>query len=304
VIVVAGEALIDMIMTHEGQFSPVAGGGPYNTARTIGRLGSDVSFLGRLSDDWFGRMLLGRLREEGVGTELVVETTDPSTMVLAEIDAAGVAHYGFYLERTSAPGLEVAEARRALSPPPDALHVGTLGLALEPIAHSLATLVQEVPDSTLVMVDPNCRPSAVPDGDVFRTRMRRLLTRADVVKVSREDLDYLALAGSHDDAARLIIQRGAGIVLLTSGGGPVKAFWAGGALEVPVEAVDVVDTIGAGDAFGSGFLVRWLEQGLGRGGSADTSAIEDAVRFGVHVASLTVQRAGADPPMRAELGES
>ena len=65
--------------------------------------------------------------------------------MLAEIDAQGVAHYHWYIERTTVPGLELADARRALAPPPDALHVGTLGLTMEPVADSLAALVAEVP---------------------------------------------------------------------------------------------------------------------------------------------------------------
>ena len=63
------------------------------------------------------------------------------------------------------PGLGLADARRSLSPAPDALHVGTLGLTMEPIADSLAAVVAEVPEETFVMVDPNCRPTATPDVD-------------------------------------------------------------------------------------------------------------------------------------------
>lgn len=300
-IVVGGEALIDMIMTVDGQFTPVAGGGPFNTARTIARLGHEVRFLGRLSDDWFGRMMRRHLEADGVDTELVVQTSDPSTIVLAEIDPAGAAHYRFYLEGTSAPGLEVAQARLALQPVPEAIHVGTLGLALEPIAEALATLVEEAPASTLVMVDPNCRPGAVSDAAVFRRRMRRVLARADIVKVSTEDLDFLALAPSHADSARAILEGGAGAVLLTEGGEAVRVYCPGGELEVPVEPVKVVDTIGAGDSFGGGFLVRWLERGPDRRDPSDLEGLVDAVRFGVRVASMTVQRAGADPPTRDEL---
>ena len=106
-IIVAGDALIDMIMTRDEQFHPVAGGGQYNAARTLGRLGADVHFLGRISDDWFGRLLLRGLEDADVRTDLVVETSDPSTLGLAEIDEDGVAHYRFYLQGTSVPGLEI-----------------------------------------------------------------------------------------------------------------------------------------------------------------------------------------------------
>ena len=300
-IVVGGEALIDMIMTTDGQFNPVAGGGPYNTARTLARLGQEASFLGRLSDDWFGRMMRDHLEADGVGLDLVVETTDPSTIVLAEIDDDGVAHYRFYLPGTSAPGLSAEAAMSALRWSPEAIHVGTLGLTVEPMAGALAGLVEAAAPATLVMVDPNCRPLAVPDVAVYRSRMRRVLRRADVVKVSHEDLEYLALATTPQAAARAILADGARLVLLTTGPDAVTVFSASHTFDVPVTAVPVVDTIGAGDAFGGGFLARWLENGLGRDDLDDQASLEDAVRFGIRVSAITVGRAGADPPRRGEL---
>ena len=300
-IVVGGEALIDMIMTADGRFDPVAGGGPYNTARTLARLGQEASFLGRLSDDWFGRMMRGHLEADGVGTDLIVETTDPSTLVLAEVDDAGSAHSRFYRPGTSAPGLTVADARVALEPPPRAIHVGTLGLALEPMADALATLVAEAPSSSLVMVDPNCRPAAVSDVDVFRRRMRTVLARADVVKVSIEDLEFLDLAPTAKAGATAILDGGARVVLLTAGPDAVTTFWSGGSFDVPVAQVPVADTIGAGDAFGGGFLAQWLEHDRSRLDLDDEDHLREAVRFGIRVSGVTVGRAGADPPTRDEL---
>jgi len=303
-IVVAGDALIDMIMTLDGQFHPVAGGGQYNTARTMGRLGADVSFLGRLSDDWFGRLLRSGLEEAGVHTDDVVETTDPSTLGLAEIDAAGVAHYRFYLQGTSVPGLQVEQALRVLERPLRAIHAGTLGLSMPPAADALAALVEAAPDDTLVMVDPNCRPSTVPQFEPFQTRMRRVLGRADIVKASTEDLEYLDLAGSIDASVASILSGRANVVIVTDGADPVRVFWRGEHFDMPVEPVEVVDTIGAGDAFGGGFLARWLELGLGREDLADEALLRDAVRFGMRVSAIVCQRAGADPPRRAELEPS
>ena len=301
-IIVAGDALIDMILTLDGQLTPAAGGGQYNAARTLGRLGAEVSFLGRISDDWFGRLLRAGLEEAAVNTDLVVETTDPSTIVLAEIDAAGVAHYRFYMQGTTVPGLAAADARLSRVGIPDAIHVGTLGLAMPPIADALAGLVEEVPDSTLVMVDPNCRPATVPEFEPFQARMRQVLARADIVMVSADDLAYLDLAPTLDDSVASILAGRAGVVLLTDGAEPVRVHWAGGRFEEPILEVEVVDTIGAGDAFGGGFLARWLELGLGRAELADEARLRDATRFGINVSAIVCGRPGADPPTRAELG--
>ena len=300
-VVIAGEALIDLIIGQDGTVNPAAGGGQYNAARALARLGGNVEFMGRISDDWFGALLRSKLEEDGVGTALVVDTTDPTTLVLAEIDEAGVAHYHWYIEKTTVPGLELADARRALVPAPDALHVGTLGLAMEPIADSLATVVAEVPESTFVMVDPNCRPTATPDLERYQARMKRILSRADVVKGSDEDFEYLALAPSPAESARLLLSQGVGAVLVTHGADEALGFCAGGEVTVPVPRVQVADTVGAGDAFGGAFLAYWLENGFGRQELADPDLLDSAVTFAVRAAAINCTRAGAEPPTREDM---
>ena len=300
-IVVGGEALIDLIVSADGGVTPMPGGGPYNAARTIARLGGDVRFLGRISDDSYGTLIRERLEADGVGTELVAATSEPTTVVRAEIDADGIAHYRFDLDGTSAPGLAWRDAERALAPPPQALHVGTLGLTVEPIADTLARLVATVPEGTLVMVDANCRPGAVVDRGRYLQRLMAVMRRADIVKASAEDLDYLALAPGSDEAAARILRDGARIVLLTRGRSTVTVYHRRGAFDVPVLPVEVVDTVGAGDAFGGGFLARWLELGLGREELDDVPPLHDAASFAVRVAAITCQRVGAEPPDRHEL---
>jgi fructokinase len=301
-IVVGGEALIDLIIDRDGVITPKAGGGQYNAARAIARLGGDAHFLGRLTDDAFGLLLRDGLEADGVGTALVVETDDPTTLVLAEIDAAGVAHYTWYIERTTVPGLELDDALQALTPAPGALHVGTLGLAMEPIADSLAALVAQVPAETLVMVDPNCRPTATPDFERYMARMRRVLARADIVKGSDEDFEYLGLASTPEASARQLVGEGVGAVLVTQGSEVARGFCAGGEIEVPVPRVEVVDTVGAGDTFGGSFLAMWLEWGYGRADLSDAPKLQRAVAFAVKAAAVNCTRAGAEPPTRAEMG--
>jgi fructokinase len=301
-VVIAGEALIDLIIGRDGSVTPAPGGGQYNAARAVARLGGEVSFLGRMSDDWFGALLRSRLVEDGVGTDLVVDTEDPTTLVSAEIDDAGVAHYHWYIEKTTVPGLELEDARRCLDPAPAALHVGTLGLAMEPIADSLAAVVAEIPGSTFVMVDPNCRPTATPDFVRYQARMKRVIARADVVKGSDEDFEYLALAATPEASARLLLEQGVGAVLVTQGSEVARGFCAGGEVSVPVPRVQVVDTVGAGDTFGGSFLAYWLEHGFGRRELDDDHLLEDAVAFAVQAAAINCTRAGAEPPTRAEMG--
>ena len=301
-IIVAGEALIDLIVHPDGRLSAVPGGGPYNTARTIGRLGGEVAFLGRFSADRFGEQLRRGLAADGVDLGRAVSCQAPTTLAVAELDGHGTAEYRFYLAETSAPGLELDDVLAALRTGPDAIHLGTLGLVAEPIRSALAAGLERVDPSTLVMVDPNCRPRVIPDREAYMHRLRGVLARADVVKVSADDLAFMAPDVAPDAAARAVLALGAGVVLLTDGARTVRVVAGGYAFDVPVPEVEVVDTVGSGDAFGGAFLAWLMESGGGRLGLADPEVVRDAVERAVQVASLTCQRPGADPPRRDEVG--
>lgn len=301
-IIVAGEALIDLIVHPDGRLTAAPGGGPFNTARTIGRLGVEVAFLGRLSTDRFGRTLSAALSIDGVDLRWATRTEAPTTLAIAELDAAGAASYRFHLAETSAPGLTPEETMAALRSEARAVHVGTLGLMVEPMASALTAAVRRAPQTTFVMVDPNCRPRVIPDREAYLARLRGVLLRADVVKVSSDDLAYIAPEATPLDAAREIVSKGAGAVLLTEGAHAVTVLTGRFTFELPVPEVAVVDTVGAGDAFGGGFLAAWIERSLGRDDLADRSALGDAVTRAIEVATVTCQRTGADPPHRAELG--
>ena len=144
--------------------------------------------------------------------------------------------------------------------------MGTLGLVLEPMASALTTGVGRLPDETLLMLDPNCRPRVIPDRDAYLARLASLLGRADIVKVSADDLAYMTPATPAIEAARGLVEAGAGVVLLTDGSRSVWVIARSYEVELPVAPIEVVDTVGSGDAFGGAFLTRWVEQGHGRAG--------------------------------------
>ena len=301
-IVVAGESLIDLIVGADGRVEAIPGGGPYNVARTIGRLGHPVAFLGRLSTDRFGRILLDRLAADGVDCALVQTTDAPTTLAVAELDGSGAATYHFYLDGTAAPGLDVDGLAGGLPPSARAMHVGTLGLVLEPMATALEGLVRSVPDDVVVMADPNCRPGATPDPAALRSRVQRIAMRADVIKVSRDDLSFLYLGVGADDALAALLGVGPSVVLMTDADRSVRIAVRGATLDLPVPRIEVVDSVGAGDAFGGAFLGSWIGRGLGRAGLGDFDSLRPSVEFAIRVASETCRRAGAEPPTAAEMG--
>jgi fructokinase len=301
VIIVAGEALIDLIVRPDGRVVAVPGGGPFNTARTIGRLGLDVAFLGGISADQFGRQLAGALEADGVDLRWTRRTDAPTTLAIAEVDEDGTATYRFHIDGTASVGLTLDDARAAFGGGPSAVHVGTLGLAVEPLATALTAAVAELPRTTLLMVDPNCRSAVIADPVAYVGRLRRVLTRAAIVKASVEDLAYITPGTTPVDAARLLVASGAGVVLVTDGPRPVRVVAHRVAFEMSVPSVKVVDTVGSGDAFGAAFLARWIERGLGRADTQDEAALRDAVALAIEVAGITSRRPGADPPRRAKV---
>jgi len=301
-IVVAGEALVDLIVRPDGQLVPVTGGGPYNTARAIGRLGLEVAWLGGLSRDHFGQVLEGGLVADGVSLALAQRTDLPTTLAVAELDEGGSATYRFYVEGTSAPAVAAEALAAGLPASSRAVHVGTLGLVLEPMATTLEALVAELPGDVLLMVDPNCRPSIIRDLDGFRARIGRVLARADVVKVSIEDLEFLVPGRAADESVRRMVALGPRVVLVTDGARPVRAWIDDTVCEVEAPAVTVVDTVGAGDTFGGAFLACLLAGGGGREAIADPAVVLRAVRFAVRASAMVCERPGADPPTLAQLG--
>jgi fructokinase len=311
VIAVIGEALIDLVVDPGGGDGVVLarpGGGAFNTARTVARLGIETTFLGRLSGDGFGRTLRARLASDGVALGVPALAGLPSTLSVADLQPDGSVSYEFYLDGTAAPALEYPVLAAALPARVTAVHVGTLSLVMEPIASAIERLITaDLPPDALVMVDPNCRPGAITDRDAYLDRFERILHRADVVKASAEDLAYPCPGVPAEVAATTLLGDKPALVLVTDGARPARAFLsggfggAGGEVSVDVPAVTVVDTIGAGDAFGGGFLAWWAERELTRDQLADPALLAAAAASGAQVAALTCTRAGAEPPWRQEM---
>ncbi|MCW2930443.1 MAG: carbohydrate kinase [Actinomycetia bacterium] len=302
-IAVIGEALIDLLANASGSLEARPGGGPYNTARTIGRLGVPVTFAGRLADDSFGLLLRAGLAESGVAAGVSRLSAAPTTLAVAGIGSNGSAEYQFYLEGTSAADLEYRELLGALPPDLSAVHVGTLGLVLEPIATSVSWLVAAgLPACVLLMVDPNCRPAAITARATYLIRLTRLIGRADILKASVEDLAYISPGQPSEEAAKGLLSAGARLVLVTDGPRPARAFLGSGdVLAAEVPEVEVADAIGAGDAFGGAFLAWWSRHGLGPADLAQPDLVGGALCFAADVAARTCTRIGADPPRAAEL---
>jgi fructokinase len=171
------------------------------------------------------------------------------------------------------------------------------------MASTLLAYLRGLPDDTLVMIDPNCRAGAIRDRHTYLRHIAEACERADVVKVSNEDAEYLAPGIDPVHFSRSLVARGVKLVLLTAGADGTRVLTADGDATVPAEAIEVVDTIGAGDSFGGAFLTWWLDAGLGSRHLPDVSRAVHATIAAHEVSALTCQRAGADPPHRSRLSD-
>ena len=300
-IVVCGEALIDMVTTGDSTRRPTPGGGPFNTARALARLEAPAAFLGHFSTDEFGRMLADQLAADGASLALATFGPEPTTIAIANIGGDGLAEYEFLIQGTSAPNLTRGMIPAELPVDVKAVHLGTLGLVLEPMASSLAALVRREHGRRLVILDPNIRPVLTTDPQ-YRPRLDSLISQSTIVKASDADLDWLFQGLDRMAAARALLARGPKMVVVTLGAKGAIGVTASAEVRVPAPAVRVVDTIGAGDAFGAALLAWLHDHGrLSRDLRLDREELRAALEFACLVASITCTRPGADPPRRAEL---
>ncbi|MFF4584654.1 carbohydrate kinase [Streptomyces sp. NPDC001388] len=301
-IVVAGEALIDLVPQGTGALAglrPALGGGPFNTAVALGRLGSPTAFCSRVSYDAFGEALLGRLRESGVDVSAVQRGTEPTTLAVATVDGNGSAAYSFYVEGTAD---RLFTAPAGLPAGTRAVSFGTCSLVLEPGASAYEELLRTASgQGVFTALDPNIRPGLIPDADAYRARFKSWLPSVDLLKLSEEDA--LWLGGTPHEW----LSAGPSAVVITHGADGLSVITRDGAVHaVPGERVDVVDTIGAGDTVNAALL-----HGLSVRDALSPAALaglgadgwQELLRFAARAAAITCSRAGAEPPYASELGE-
>lgn len=302
-IVVCGEALIDMIYNGDGTQRATPGGGPFNTARALARLGVPTAFLGHLSNDKFGRELAEMLVSDGASLELATIGSEPTTIALADVGNEGFAEYQFLVQGTSAPQLTLEMLPDRLPPDISALHVGTLGLVLEPMASTIVELVRRERDGRLVMLDPNIRVGLARDAE-YRDRLLTLISQSTIVKASDTDLAWLYPECDYKAAVEEILNAGVRLAVVTLGADGAFGGHRDLRIHVAAPAVDVIDTIGAGDSFGAA-LLAWLHDhdAVRPDLSLEEDQLKAALAFACLAASLTVARAGADPPTKSEMRE-
>ena len=286
-ITVYGEALVDLVPSAPGPLAPLTpalGGGPFNVARALGRFGASVAFQSRLSSDTYGAALRQSLLDAGVDLSKCPSGEEPTTLAVTALRDDGSASYTFYVNGT---------ADRLAEPVPvtDGYAVfGTLSLALEPGSLRYAEAARVSADNgAIVCLDPNLRPAF--SSEKHRLFLRGLLESVTVLKLSDEEVEFL---GDTSDVP---------VVVTTLGGDGIRVRAPFGSVEVQAPAVEVADTIGAGDTIMAALVHQFDARGLDRSALLALGADEwrEILDFAARAAAITVSRTGADTPYLHEL---
>jgi fructokinase len=303
-IVLAGEALIDFAGEGDLAFQGHVGGSPLNAAVACARLGQPTAYVTQLATDFLGDRILRHLQENGVDTRFVTRADAPTTLAFVERTPT-TNRYVFYRHGCADGGwsprpLPVLPAEVAV------LHFGSIGLLQEPAASSIEALVRASAGERIVVLDPNVRASLIPDAEAYRARFSRWLELTSLLKVSDEDLAFLAGGGEAEAVAAAWLEAGPQVVVVTQGERGATLFSAAGARPLHVDAprVAVADTIGAGDTFTAGLAVGLLEHGVERArqlAAVDEGTWRSILRLASAAAALDCTRPGCDPPRRAEV---
>lgn len=302
-----GEALIDMLprTSTEGEacFAPYAGGAVFNTAIALGRLGAPSAFFSGVSNDMLGEILAASLQASQVDTQYLARSDRPTTVAFVKL-VNGQATYAFYDEATAGRMLSTDQLP-VLAESVAALFFGGISLVNDPAASTYEALQARESAARVTMIDPNIRPGFIAGKQAdYRARIGRMLARADIVKLSDEDLHWLEGRGDPTALARGILALGPKVVFVTEGAAGARAVTATQDVFVAAQKVEVVDTVGAGDTFNAGVLAALHQAGaLTKAGLSDLSAatLAAALTLGTRAAAVTVARAGANPPWAREL---
>jgi fructokinase len=298
-ILVIGETILDLAPVG-GAYEPVLGGSAFNTARALGALGADVSFAGAVSRDDWGARFRAALSEHNVDCALLRDSEKPMPLALVSPEGANGPAFTLYLTGTAH---EDAQAPARLPHGVTHLHVSSFHACTPPTGEGLLVLMKKAKGHATISFDPNVRPGVLPPRDEAVALIEERVRLCDIVKASAQDMIWLYPDLDPQEAMAAWSQCGPRLAVLTRGGDGATAFSAGQRVDVTAPAVEVIDTVGAGDAFSAALLAEMSrDNALGpEARPIERPALRRWQAFAAAAASLTCARRGAQAPTRGEI---
>ncbi|WP_312226793.1 aminoimidazole riboside kinase [Pseudescherichia sp.] len=254
-----GDAVIDLLPQGEMQYTACAGGAPVNVVVGAARLGCECGFIGRTGDDPFGHFLRDTLAEQGVNTQhMQFDPYHRTSTVLVSLGDEGDRSFTFLVDR-SADQFLTADNLPAFGS--DILHFCSLALVATPCRETLVRAISYIKQRDgLLSFDINLRPQMWPDAQEMLDTVRHFAQQADILKLSQEELYWLAGTTQHEKALGILRGYPSRLKVVTCGSDGAIVLWQDRLVQVSAFRVESLDTTGAGDAFMAGLLAS-LAQG-------------------------------------------
>lgn len=277
-----GEILWDLLPSGK-----VAGGAPMNVAFQLNQLGVPVGMVSRIGDDDLGREIFDFLTEKNVPTDLVQrDETQPTGIVKVELNERGQPQYeiveGVAWDFIAAENRAIAAVQNA-----EVFVFGSLAVRGE---KSRETLLELIENARFRVFDVNLRKPFF-----FKNRLDELLAKANFVKMNDDELDIISawhgFAG--DEKAKMTALKNAfqlDLLVVTRGEKGAVSLGATGFCQHDGVKVEVVDTIGSGDAFLAGYLSRFLEK----------KSPAECLDFGCRMGAFVATQRGGTPQISLE----
>lgn len=307
-VLVIGEALVDVVHSGDGGIRNIPGGSPANTAVALARLGITTFMKARISKDKFGSEIRSYLENQNVDLNLSLFVDEPSSVIDAFIQKDGSAKYEANLKGASDYGWTESELDIALAENIKIIQLGSLTSYIEPGASNVENWYKKLRNNSkhLLTFDPNIRhPLDAQPEDEVRKRAKNLASLAHVVKASDEDLSWISPDQDVIETAKNFIENGTTLVVITLGkNGAVAINSNFEVIQIPAPAVEVKDTIGAGDTFAAALIAQLLEKQIVDEKALSAlplSDLRDILSNCAMTSALTCSRQGANPPYRHEV---
>ena len=297
---VCGEALIDLLPGTPNRLA-IVGGGPANTAKALSRLGHNVQFIDGISTDKYGQSARAELIRDGVGLDLALTSDLPTCTATVSLSDDGSATYEFLIDGTATFAFNNSWLPDPERLKPEVLQIGTLVTIIEPGASVLYDWAVKVGEFAPIVFDPNIRPSVMPDLVKYRDEVEKWIKISSVVKFSEDDIAALYPNEDPIEIAKICLEKGVQLVVITRGANGLVGVTADGVVEVPGIKVSVVDTVGAGDTVGAIIVEAVVQRGVL---NLTGSNLKEVLHRAAVAAAITCSRAGAQPPRAFELTEA
>ncbi|KAL9322974.1 hypothetical protein ACSQ67_011027 [Phaseolus vulgaris] len=302
-----GEMLIDFVPTVSGVslaeapgFLKAPGGAPANVAIAVARLGGKAAFVGKLGDDEFGHMLAGILKENGVRADgITFDQGARTALAFVTLRADGEREFMFYRNPSADMLLKPEELNLELIRSAKVFHYGSISLIVEPCRSAHLKAMEVAREAgCLLSYDPNLRLPLWPSADEARKQILSIWEKADLIKVSDVELEFLTGSDKIDDASALSLWHpNLKLLLVTLGEQGSRYYTKSFKGSVDAFHVNTVDTTGAGDSFVGALLSKIVDD---QSILEDEPRLRDVLKFANACGAITTTQKGAIPALPKE----